>query len=52
VSWHVTESRPGGEHHDVGQPKRALHRFETLAEWVRDHDRAVESDEGEPSDAA
>jgi dipeptidyl aminopeptidase/acylaminoacyl peptidase len=36
-----------GEHHDVGDPDRAIHRLETLSGWFEEHDPAV-SPEGGP----
>jgi dipeptidyl aminopeptidase/acylaminoacyl peptidase len=27
-----------GEHHNIGDPERAIHRLETLAEWFDTHD--------------
>jgi dipeptidyl aminopeptidase/acylaminoacyl peptidase len=45
------------EHHDIGDPDRAIHRLETLTEWFERHDPANEGadghgdDEGDPEDA-
>jgi len=33
------------EHHDVGDPERAIHRLETLLDWFERHDPTVESTE-------
>ena len=30
------------EHHDIGDPDRAIHRIEELAAWFDDHDPATE----------
>jgi dipeptidyl aminopeptidase/acylaminoacyl peptidase len=35
------------EHHNIGDPDRAIHRLETLADWFAEHDPAVDSDGGE-----
>ncbi len=43
------------EHHNVGDPDRAIHRFEELEGWFREHDPARESeaeDEGDAPDEA
>jgi dipeptidyl aminopeptidase/acylaminoacyl peptidase len=34
------------EHHDIGDPDRAIHRLETLTEWFREHDPET-TDDGE-----
>jgi dipeptidyl aminopeptidase/acylaminoacyl peptidase len=34
-----------GENHDVSTPDRAVHRVETLTEWFRDHDPAVDDED-------
>ncbi|PSQ39347.1 S9 family peptidase [Halobacteriales archaeon SW_5_70_135] len=34
------------EHHDVGDPDRAVHRVETLTDWFREHDPGREADGG------
>jgi dipeptidyl aminopeptidase/acylaminoacyl peptidase len=39
-----------GEHHDVGDPDRAIHRLDTLTGWFADHDPAAEG-EGDGEDA-
>ncbi|MFB6111599.1 MAG: prolyl oligopeptidase family serine peptidase [Halobacteriaceae archaeon] len=31
-----------GEHHNIGDPDRAIHRLETLHEWFEEHDPAVD----------
>ncbi|MFP4591304.1 MAG: S9 family peptidase [Halobacteriales archaeon] len=31
------------EHHDVGEPERAIHRLETIADWFDRHDPTTES---------
>ncbi len=35
------------EHHDVGDPDRAIHRVETLTEWFREHDPSLEGESTE-----
>ncbi|PSQ38780.1 hypothetical protein BRD10_03675 [Halobacteriales archaeon SW_12_71_31] len=34
------------EHHNVGDPDRAIHRVETLTDWFREHDPGREADDG------
>ncbi|NHN58634.1 MULTISPECIES: S9 family peptidase [Halorussus] len=34
-----------GEHHNVGDPERAIHRLRTLTDWFERHDPAVEGTE-------
>jgi dipeptidyl aminopeptidase/acylaminoacyl peptidase len=31
-----------GEHHNVGDPERAIHRLRTLTDWFERHDPATE----------
>lgn len=38
------------EHHDVGDPDRAIHRLEALGGWFREHDPAVDSEDGREND--
>jgi len=38
------------EHHDVGDPDRAIHRVETLTEWFRAHDPSWEGDDAGEGD--
>ncbi|MDY6819759.1 MAG: S9 family peptidase [Halobacteriales archaeon] len=38
------------EHHNVGDPDRAIHRLEELAAWYEQHDPATESESGSESD--
>jgi dipeptidyl aminopeptidase/acylaminoacyl peptidase len=38
------------EHHDIGDPDRAIHRLETLTEWFRRHDPGREDRGGEDGD--
>jgi dipeptidyl aminopeptidase/acylaminoacyl peptidase len=37
-----------GEHHNVGAPDRAIHRFEELLDWFAEHDPEGESAEENP----
>jgi dipeptidyl aminopeptidase/acylaminoacyl peptidase len=39
-----------GEHHAVGDPERAIHRFETLTDWFESHDPAVDGGSGAESE--
>ena len=32
------------EHHDVGDPDRAIHRLETIEAWFERHDPAIDDD--------
>ena len=34
------------EHHDVGDPERAIHRLEALLDWFECHDPTTEDDDG------
>jgi dipeptidyl aminopeptidase/acylaminoacyl peptidase len=36
-----------GEHHNVGEPDRAIHRLEELIEWFAEHDPERETDDAE-----
>ena len=38
------------ENHDVGDPDRAIHRLEELEAWFREHDPAIESEDGGNAD--
>jgi dipeptidyl aminopeptidase/acylaminoacyl peptidase len=35
------------EHHNIGEPERAIHRLRTIEQWFEKHDPTVESDESE-----